>query len=192
MRSLPYTPHAILVGSFSYTSRVRFSEESLLHSPCCCQWVVLGTLVFNHACMPDVSFSQRHQTSDVVESHVGRQKSYSTLILDTDYTPHRPLMFPVGSFSYTNCAILCGCLSYTACAVLCGECVLHSLGYLIWGIFPTRLGLFCVGNLSDTPHSILCGEFVVHTLCYFMWGVSYMPHACLCGEFLLHAPCCFM
>ena len=31
------------------------SEESLLHSPCCFQWAALGTLVFNHACMPDVS-----------------------------------------------------------------------------------------------------------------------------------------
>ena len=34
--------------------------------------------------MPDVSFSQRHQTIDVVEFHVGRQKSYSTLILDIE------------------------------------------------------------------------------------------------------------
>ena len=74
----------VLVGSFSYTSRVSFNEESLLHSPFCFQWAVLGTLVFNHACVPDVSFSQRHQTIDVVEFHVGRQKSYSTLILDTE------------------------------------------------------------------------------------------------------------
>ena len=34
--------------------------------------------------MPDVSFSHRHQTIDDVEFHVGRQKSYSTLILDTE------------------------------------------------------------------------------------------------------------
>ena len=34
--------------------------------------------------MPDVSFSEKHQTIDVVEFHVGRQKSYSTLILDTE------------------------------------------------------------------------------------------------------------
>ena len=74
----------VLVGSFSYTSRVSFNEESLLHSPFCFQWAVLGTLVFNHACVPAVSFSQRHQTIDVVELHVGRQKSYSTLILDTE------------------------------------------------------------------------------------------------------------
>ena len=72
------------MGSFSYTSRVSLSEESVLHSPCCFQWAVLGTLVFNHACMPNVSFSEKHQTIDVVEFHVGRQKSYSTLILDTE------------------------------------------------------------------------------------------------------------
>ena len=43
----------VLAGSFSYTSRVSFSEESLLHSPCCFQWAVLGTLMFiatTHAC----------------------------------------------------------------------------------------------------------------------------------------------
>ena len=73
-----------LVGSFSYTSRVSFSEESLLHSPCCFQWAVLGTIVFNHACMPDASSSECHQTIGVVEFHVGRQKSYSTLILVSD------------------------------------------------------------------------------------------------------------
>ena len=67
----------VLAGSFSYTSRVSFSEESLLHSPCCFQWAVLGTLVFNHACMPDVSFSERRENIDVAEVHVGRQKSYS-------------------------------------------------------------------------------------------------------------------
>ena len=78
--SLSYTPKLVLAGSFSYTSRVSFSEESILHSPCCFQWAVLGTLLFNHACMPDVSFSETHQTTDVVEFHVGRQKSYSTLI----------------------------------------------------------------------------------------------------------------
>ena len=73
-----------LVGSFSYTSRVSFSEESFLHSPCCFQWAALGTIVFNHACMPDVSSSECHQTIDVVEFHVGRQKSYSILILVSD------------------------------------------------------------------------------------------------------------
>ena len=72
----------VLAGSFSYTSRVSFSEESLLHSPCCFQWAVLGTLMFNHACMPDVSFSERHQTIDVVEFYASRQRSYSTLIKD--------------------------------------------------------------------------------------------------------------
>ena len=50
----------VLVGSFSYTSRVSFSEdESHLHSPCCFQRAVLGTC---HACMPDVSFTW--ETSD--------------------------------------------------------------------------------------------------------------------------------
>ena len=76
----------VLAGSFSYTSRVRFSEESLLHSPCCFQWAVLGTVVFNHACMPDVSSSDC-QTVDVVEIHVGRQKSFSTMILVSEKEP---------------------------------------------------------------------------------------------------------
>ena len=71
----------VLAGSFSYTSRVSFSEEPLLHSPCWFQWAVLGTIVFNHAWIPDVSSSEWHQTIDVVEFHVVRQKSYCTLIL---------------------------------------------------------------------------------------------------------------
>ena len=79
-----------LVGRFSYTSRVSFSQESLLHSPCRFQWAALGTLVFNHACMPDLSFSQRHQTIDVVECHVGWQKSYSALIIDAEKESKSP------------------------------------------------------------------------------------------------------
>ena len=50
----------LLAGSFSYTARVSFSEEFLLHFLCFFVWAVLGTLVFNHACMPDISFSKRH------------------------------------------------------------------------------------------------------------------------------------
>ena len=80
----------VLAGSFSYTSRVSFSEESLLHSPCCFQSAMLGTLVFNHACMPDLIFSKRHQTIDFVQLHVGRQKSYSTLILHTEKESKSP------------------------------------------------------------------------------------------------------
>ena len=76
----------VLAGSFFYTSRVSFSEETLLHSPCCFQWAVLGTVVFNHACMPDVSSSDC-QTVDVVEIHVGRQKSFSTMILVSEKEP---------------------------------------------------------------------------------------------------------
>ena len=80
----------VLAGGFSDTSRVSFSEESLLHSACCFQWAVLGTIVFNHACLPDVSSSERHQTIDFVEFHVGRQKSYSTLILHTEKESKSP------------------------------------------------------------------------------------------------------
>ena len=53
-----------LAGSFSYTSRVSFSEESLLHSPCCFQWAVLGTMMFNHACMRHVSSSERQRHTE--------------------------------------------------------------------------------------------------------------------------------
>ena len=74
-------PMLVLAWSFSYTSRVSFSEEPLLHSPCWFQWAVLGTVMFNHAWIPDVSSSEWHETIDVVEFHVGRQKSYCTLIL---------------------------------------------------------------------------------------------------------------
>ena len=70
--------------SLPYTSRDSFSEESLLHFPCCFQWDVLGTIVYNQAYMPDGSFIERQQTIDFVEFHVRRQKSYSTLILDTE------------------------------------------------------------------------------------------------------------
>ncbi len=69
----------VLAGGFSDTSRVSFSEESLLHSACCFEWAVLGTIVFNHACLPDVSSSDCHETIDVVEFHVGRQNSDCTL-----------------------------------------------------------------------------------------------------------------
>ena len=63
----------VSAGGFSDTSRVSLSEESLLHSACCFEWAVLGTIVFNHACLPDVSSSDCHETIDVVEFHVGRQ-----------------------------------------------------------------------------------------------------------------------
>ena len=33
--------------------------------------------LFNHACIPDVSFSERRENIDVAEFHVGWQKSYS-------------------------------------------------------------------------------------------------------------------
>ncbi len=54
---------------------------------------------------------------------------------------YTPMLFPVGTFSYTPYALFyVGSVSYTACAILCVEFVLHIL-------------------------RCLCGECVLHTLC---------------------------
>ena len=83
----------------------------------------------------------------------------------------RPLLFYVGSFSYTPLA------------VICGEFLLHAPCCYMWGVSLTR------------PFAVLCGEFLLHAPCCYMWGVSltrpllfyvgsfsYTPLAVLCGE----------
>ena len=105
----------------------------------------------------------------------------------------RPLLFYVGSFSYTPLA------------VICGEFLLHALCSFMWGVSLTSPFLFDVGSFSYMPLAVLCGEFLFHAPCCFMWGVSlthpllfyvgsfsYTPLAVLCGEILEHGPCYFM
>ena len=104
-----------------------------------------------------------------------------------------PMLFYVGSFSYTPWA------------VSCGEFHWHARCCFMWGVSLTRLLLFYTGNFSYTPIAVLCGDFLLHSPCCFMWGVSLTPsmlfyvgtfsstpHVVLCTEFLLHAPCCLM
>ena len=91
----------------------------------------------------------------------------------------QPLLFSVGSFSYTPCCFM-------------------------WGVSLPCPVLFYVGSLSSTPRAVLCGKFLLTTCC-FMCGVSltrpvlfyvgsfsYTPNAGLCGEFLLYTPGSFM
>ena len=82
----------------------------------------------------------------------------------------RPILFCVGSFSYTPNT------------VLCGEFLLHAPCCFVWGISLTRPMLFCVGSFSYTPRAVLCGEFLLHNT----------PQDVLCAKLLFHAPCCFM
>ena len=110
------------------------------------------------------------------------------------------MLFPVGSFSYTPCAVLCGeFVLDTLCYFMCGNCLLCD------EILTCPMLLFYVGSFSYMPHAVLCGEFLLHTPCCFMGEISltrpllfyvgrfsYTVHAVLCGEFLLHGPCCFM
>ena len=104
-----------------------------------------------------------------------------------------PVLFPVGSFTDT------------LDAVLCGEFLLHASCCSILGISLTRQLLFYVGIFSDISLAALCGEFLLHPPCCFMWGLSlprlmlfyvrsfsYMLHAVLCRDFLFHASCCSM
>ena len=117
-----------------------------------------------------------------------------------DFLTH-PVLFYVGSVSYTLCAVLCGeFVLYTLdCAILCGECFCY-VGESI--TCPTML--YYVGSFSEMPHAVLCGEFVLLTPCCFVLGVSlkhplwfhvvrvsYISDAILRDEFLLHGPCCF-
>jgi len=106
-----------------------------------------------------------------------------------------------------TCAMLfyVGSFSYTPCAVSCGEFHWHARCCFMWGVSLTHLMLFYTGNFSYTPAAVLCGDFLLHAPCCFMWRVSLTPsilsdvgsfsstpHVVLCREFLLHAPCCLM
>ena len=80
----------------------------------------------------------------------------------------QPLLFSVGSFSYTPCCFM-------------------------WGVSLPRPVLFYVGSFSYTPLAVLCGEVsLVRPLLFYVWSFSYT----LCyrggGGGPLHAPCFFM
>ena len=59
----------------------------------------------------------------------------------------QPLLFYVGSFSYTPCCFM-------------------------WGVSLPRPVLFYVGSFSYTSLAVLGGKFLLHAPCCFMWGVS--------------------
>ena len=72
----------------------------------------------------------------------------------------RPMLLPVGTFSYTPCAVLCGEI------ITCPSCC------FTWGVFLKFPMLLYVGSFSDTPDAVLRGEFLLHTPCYLMWEDS--------------------
>ena len=116
-----------------------------------------------------------------------------------------PVLFYVGSFSYTPRA------------TECGEFLLHTPCYFMWGVSLARpllesfirtavkavVTIFTANNEHfaadvDDKQTI----YFTHPALLLMWGVSltrpvllyvcvgfcYTPHAILCEEFLLHAP----
>ena len=89
-----------------------------------------------------------------------------------------PMLFYVGSFSYT------------LRAVLWGKFLLHAPCCFMWGDSRTRSMLFYVGSFFYMAHAVLCGEFLFHTPCCFMW-VFLLDYKCLflCRKFLFHALC---
>ena len=91
-----------------------------------------------------------------------------------------PVLFYVGSFSYTPHA------------VLCGEFLLHAPCCFRWGVSLTHSILFYVGSFSYMPLLFYLRRFSYSPLLFYAGSFFYTPHAVLCGEFLLHAPCCFM
>ena len=72
----------------------------------------------------------------------------------------RPMLLPVGTFSYTPCDVLGGEI------ITCPSCC------FTWGVFLKFPMLFYVGSFSDTPDAVLRGEFLLHTPCYLMWEDS--------------------
>ena len=72
----------------------------------------------------------------------------------------RPMLLPVGTFSYTPCDVLGGEI------ITCPSCC------FTWGVFLKFPMLFYVGRFSDTPDAVLRGEFLLHTPCYLMWEDS--------------------
>ena len=88
-----------------------------------------------------------------------------------------PLLFYVGSLSYTPLLFSVGSFSYTPRVVLCGGVSLtRPLLFYVGSLFYISTVLFYVGSFSYMPRAVLFGNS------------SYTPHAVLCGEFLLHAP----
>ena len=71
-----------------------------------------------------------------------------------------PLLFYVGSFSYTPLA------------VLCGEFLLHAPCCFMWGVSLARCFIGVRVGVPYTPLAVLCGEILQHGPCYFMWGIS--------------------
>ena len=131
-----------------------------------------------------------------------------------------PVLFYVGSFSFTPHAASCGdILLHTLCwfmwglSILCGDIITCLSCCFTCGVFLKFLMLFYVGSFSDTPDAVLRGEFLLHTPCYLMWedsltcrilfyvvsffdithtGCFLFSFFLLSGKCLLDSACCFM
>ena len=128
----------------------------------------------------------------------------------------RPMLFPVGSFSYTSCAVLCGefllhslccfmlrvcvtllvlfyvgSVSYTLCAILCGEFVLYTWT-ILGGEFVLHTSAILSGEFLISPILFYVGSFSYMPMLFYVGIFSYTPYTVLCGEFLLHTTCCFI
>ena len=114
----------------------------------------------------------------------------------------QPLLFSVGSFSYTPCCFMwgvslprpvlfyVGSFSYTLCYRGAGGGPLHAPCFFMLGDSRTRSMLFYVGNFSYTVPADWCGGFSDITGAYFYGGSLFsMPYAIWHQEFVLHTLC---
>ena len=85
-----------------------------------------------------------------------------------------PMLFYVGSFSYTLRAVLCGgVVLHYWCLFLCRKFVFHALCYLISGISFTHHIQVYVGRFSNSIRCVhWCEEFLLYSPCCFMWEIS--------------------
>ena len=123
MRGVSLThPKLCYVGSFSYTPLAVLSGQILLHVP----FTLCGEFLLHAPCY--VMWRVFH-----------KRPGYS--VRGVSLT--RPMLYYVGSFSYTPHAII------------------------MWRIYPTRPMLYYVGSLFYTPHAMLCGVFLLHAHAIF-------------------------
>ena len=106
----------------------------------------------------------------------------------------RPILFCVGSFSYTPRAVLCGefLLHNTPQDVLCSKLLFHAPCCFMWGVSLTCLMLCYVGNFLHAPGCFMWGVSLTRSVLCYVGSFSYTPCAVLRGEFPIHNPSCFM
>ena len=135
--------------------------------------------------------SVRHKTTDVVDFHVGRQKSYSTLILDTEKESLK-------SLEERDNGEVC---------VAIFQHPLHTELYTTPGLLLHAWEARTYRRATDTHTGDLIGKYepiaklLLHIPCYLLIRIIYMrrdisfsvsllytPIAGFSGEFLLHVP----